>query len=290
MSAGKPHYTFHLAGIAVCLGLLAFTLNRFYSKYSRNQNTNEPHKAVQTNEPRKQEKIQEDSLPQIYVMDSTLAYPMLFEAAYEPGTRVKTDYGEFSFDKKQIGYINITSGKIIACDPIVLEAGEPYAHNFPKGKFPVELSLALIPNNQRVAFCRIAFSKKKVRYWEFALHQNSVQLPVGGEKVYCYGVDAATAVYLDRDVQEKAATGNYFGDIASGHMVSFDGGGNMAVFSTGFGDGCYSVYVGYDNEGKICRLLTDFALVEWWLTEKRRIVNPPVDDLLTASIPFPGNR
>jgi hypothetical protein len=30
------------------------------------------------------------------------------------------------------------------------------------------------------------------------------------------------------------------------------------------GDGRYATYVGYDDEGNICRLLSDFALINWW--------------------------
>lgn len=40
-------------------------------------------------------------------------------------------------------------------------------------------------------------------------------------------------------------------------------GHNLAAFSTGYGDGFYATYVGYDQKGKICRLLTDFGVVEW---------------------------
>jgi hypothetical protein len=46
------------------------------------------------------------------------------------------------------------------------------------------------------------------------------------------------------------------------------GGHNLACFSTGFGDGTYATYVGYDANGKICRLLTDFGLVIWWEKKK----------------------
>lgn len=38
---------------------------------------------------------------------------------------------------------------------------------------------------------------------------------------------------------------------------------NIVAFSTGFGDGRYSTYVGYDKNGEPCRLLTDFRLVDW---------------------------
>ena len=46
-------------------------------------------------------------------------------------------------------------------------------------------------------------------------------------------------------------------------LYNFNG-HNIATFSTGLGDGHYATYVGYDEKGNICRLLTDFNLVGWW--------------------------
>jgi hypothetical protein len=39
---------------------------------------------------------------------------------------------------------------------------------------------------------------------------------------------------------------------------------SLACFTTGVGDGLYGTYVGYDKQGQVCRLLTDFGLVRWW--------------------------
>jgi hypothetical protein len=46
-------------------------------------------------------------------------------------------------------------------------------------------------------------------------------------------------------------------------LHNFDG-HNLVSFSTGFGDGSYTTYIGYDVNRNICRLVTDFGLIEWW--------------------------
>jgi hypothetical protein len=38
---------------------------------------------------------------------------------------------------------------------------------------------------------------------------------------------------------------------------------NLVSFTTGMGDGHYATYIGYDANGKICRLLSDFDLFNW---------------------------
>ena len=45
-------------------------------------------------------------------------------------------------------------------------------------------------------------------------------------------------------------------------LYNFDG-HSLASFSTGYGDGTYGTYVGYDEKGNVCRLLTDFGIVDW---------------------------
>jgi hypothetical protein len=51
--------------------------------------------------------------------------------------------------------------------------------------------------------------------------------------------------------------------INTGFMYSFSN-HNMAVFRTGYGDGCYSTYIGYNSMNQPCCLLTDFGLIRWW--------------------------
>jgi Protein of unknown function (DUF4241) len=34
------------------------------------------------------------------------------------------------------------------------------------------------------------------------------------------------------------------------------------VFPSGYGDGTYPSYIGYDEYGKICRLVTDFLIMD----------------------------
>jgi hypothetical protein len=34
------------------------------------------------------------------------------------------------------------------------------------------------------------------------------------------------------------------------------------MFKSGWGDGFYATYIGYDKAGNICRLVTDFVVIE----------------------------
>jgi hypothetical protein len=208
------------------------------------------------------------------------AKPEIFETAFFEGTQVNADGIHLSFYSVDIGKINIESGKIIASDPIVMRDMKPFIQNFPTGQFPVHLAIAKINDDERVAFSRIMFSDKPVVKWEFALQNGQEPVSIFGDTMYSYGVDGGTGLFADEKANEaftelEAKDDNLWQQVfidemkKHSHMTweyalyNFNG-HNIATFSTGLGDGHYATYVGYDDKGNICRLLTDFNLVGWW--------------------------
>jgi len=217
--------------------------------------------------------------PIIVTSLKSAAYPNIFEAAFSNDTKVTEGDVIYNFYTLDIGKIKIESGKLIACDPIVMHDVSPFTQNFPIGDFPIHLAMAKTHNDERVAFSRIIFSDKTITKWEFALLKGQKPIPLKDTSFYCYGVDAGTGIFIDsvankifneKDHSEwenvfitKAEKNGY-----KGYIHDFDG-HNLATFSTGYGDGCYATYIGFDSEGNVCQILTDFGLVEWWkLNEK----------------------
>ena len=208
------------------------------------------------------------------------AKPEIFEKAFFGGTQINNDRFPITFYSVDIGKINIESGKIIACDPIVMRDVKPYIEIFPVGQFAIHLAIAKFNNDERVAFSRIMFSNKPVAKWEFALKKGQSQVSIFGNTIYSYGVDGGTGIFVDMkandafrdlDIKNENLWQQVFDDEMKKHshksweytIYNFDG-HNLAAFSTGMGDGHYATYIGYDDKGNICRLLTDFNLVEWW--------------------------
>jgi hypothetical protein len=200
-------------------------------------------------------------------------FPIIFEAAFINGTQVRQGHDSYRFFKYEIGKIKIETGKIIACDPIVMHDASPFTQVFPIGEFPVSLAMAKALNDTRVAFSRITFSDSPITKWEFALRKGQNQISLTDTIIYCYGVDAGTGIFIDSisnkvfNQKNKMVWDYVFTTKAKeneylGYTYEFDG-HNLATFSTGFGDGCYATYIGLDKDGKICKLLTDFQIVAW---------------------------
>lgn len=218
--------------------------------------------------------------PIIVTFFKSAAYPDIFEAAFSNDTKVTEGDITYNFYKLDIGKIKIESGKLIACDPIVMHDASPFSQIFPIGDFPVSLAMAKTHNDERVAFSRVIFSDKPITKWEFALKKGQKPIPLKDTSFYCYGVDAGTGIFIDsisnnvfnkKDHSEwenafiaKAEKNGY-----KGYIYDFDG-HNLATFSTGYGDGCYATYIGFDKEGKVSQILTDFGLVEWWKLEENK--------------------
>jgi len=208
------------------------------------------------------------------------ALPALFETAFFNLSSYKQDTMTFFFVAVDIGEINCETGRLIACDPIVMRDMRPFVQQFPIGRFPVQLSIANYKGDERVAFSRINFSDEPVVRWEFALDSGKRQCSIFSDTLYSYSVDGGMAIFIDVKANQAFATlertDNYLFEQAFTYEmnkhdhVSWQYGNyhfqehNVVSFSTGFGDGRYGAYVGYDKDGKICRLLTDFGLFDWW--------------------------
>ena len=206
--------------------------------------------------------------------------PAIFETAFFTGaTAAIEDTIKVHFYTLNIGKLKVETGELVACDPVLLHDSEPFIHQFPTGQYPVHLAIAKTRNDQRVAFARVYFSSNPVSKWEFALLKGQENTSIFSDSIYGYGVDAGLGLFLDK-AAAKAFNDLYdkdpglFEKIFLDVMDKFDphnhscllfdfNGHNLAAFSTGYGDGFYATYVGYDKQGNFCRLLTDFGVVEW---------------------------
>lgn len=213
------------------------------------------------------------------VADST--YPLIFQAAFTPSTEVRQGAQAFTFHTLNLGNLTVESGSIIACDEVNIFHAIPFTEQFPTGAFPVELAMAKISDiEQRVAFARIRFSNDSVARWEVALQAGQDSVSINDSLIYCYPVDAGIGLFIDSAANVRFSQGGQFEwdrafmseraqNSYTGFIHTF-GAQNMAIFTTGYGDGCYTTYIGYNISGKPCCLLTDFELINWWT---QRITN-----------------
>jgi hypothetical protein len=186
----------------------------------------------------------------------------------------------------QIGELILTSGRIVACDPLV---GPDTRYRFKKivkpGRYPVIVSVADFhpAGDTRFACAMLRISHASTVRWEVAVINEPDTSRTDDRTTY--GVDAGTGCLVDLDAaqiledlfpqedkfeefcdsvfaeMEKNSFGKHPLTAGWANMqVSNDSEANIITFSSGWGDGGYASFWGYDAAGNLTSLVTDFAL------------------------------
>jgi hypothetical protein len=209
-------------------------------------------------------------------------YAGAFDLAFVPGWSAEVGGNTASFRVFEAGKLHLPSGRIIACDPFVNMDRPPFTVTVPPGEYPVRLALVEGGNDdRRVAFARLAISPGPVVRWEMALVAGQDPTALKDGEIFGYPVDAGTGSFVDADTAADAwpkMTADE--DIAQGWTTQGDkigagrgtptflldvdmGPGNIIMFTSGWGDGFYASWFGYDAQGKVAALVTDFNIVDW---------------------------
>ncbi|WP_419870074.1 DUF4241 domain-containing protein [Chryseobacterium sp. CT-SW4] len=183
----------------------------------------------------------------------------------------------------EAGKIYISSGKLVACDPLITNDMQAFETIFPKGDFSVLVHKERESNC--VAYTEIIFSHSEIAEWKLATipGQHTEQLEEG--EVFGYPVESGMGCFMDVETQESLnelekklyhSKGvdfmgiyeeffhEYFFD-ENGAIDQYaflkpsaDQPGTIFAFETGYGEGFYASYIAYDKEGKPVKIVTEF--------------------------------
>jgi Protein of unknown function (DUF4241) len=217
------------------------------------------------------------------------SYFKAFDLAFQPGFTWPGDDPKVRVPFKLIdgGKLTITSGEIVACDPFLFNDFPALVQKVPVGSHPVRFSHPMMHGEAggRVAFARIDFSAKPVASWNRALTANSDPSTLQPDYIFGYPVDAGTGSFFDRQAGVALLAQLRQGKIPENFSEVWIGAGevagkargmsfyldvsvppnNIIMFTSGWGDGYYASYFGYDADGKVASLLTDFQVLDWSL-------------------------
>jgi hypothetical protein len=181
-----------------------------------------------------------------------------------------------------LGKINLESGKIVACDPYNMRDAVSFPYHVPPGKYDVELFAFELPDmGERIAYARILFRPgERVTSIELARCTNPMNHAVdSGLSSFMDEVTRAEFSKTFEKFYEDHPDGNYYTDINQAefkksakatspgddgnYAMHFLPGSelNVAMFSSGRGDGFYNSYWARNQYGKIIALITDFKII-----------------------------
>ncbi len=183
----------------------------------------------------------------------------------------------------EIGKIYLSSGKLVACDPLITNDMIPFSTEFPKGDFSVTLHKERESNC--VAYAEIIFSHSEIKEWKLATTngQNIKELADG--EIFGYPVESGMGCFMDVETQQSLNDleqrlyenkgGDFMGiyeEFFHGHFFDENGAidqyaflkpsethpGTILAFETGYGEGFYASYIGYDKDQSPVKIITEF--------------------------------
>lgn len=211
---------------------------------------------------------------------------------------LKYDLIDSNFDKLielEIGEINLPTGKIIASDPFFTKDVMPFSRTVEPGKYPVKIYIIEIePEHYRIAFAKIKFKNEKAISWILAVSNNmniDELTNLKKDEYFGFPVDAGLGCFLDDstnylynkkidDFYTSSSNANYYNDLLAqefkdyssnneysskygdwnNHLVEPNKGLNVIMFASGWGDGYYPTYWGYNDNKETVELTIDFLI------------------------------
>jgi hypothetical protein len=185
------------------------------------------------------------------------------------------------FEVRELGRLSVSSGAIAASDPLVNPNPRAYGENVPNGHHRVSVAIARFENgDERIAFARVSFTTAAPATWRMAAQEGQDHANLGPDVYFGYGVDSGTGCFMDPVAGKLLAERMHVEDeycrtIIDGMEQTYKHtrswfefrpsakrDENVICFSSGFGDGSYPSFFGFDVQGRLSVLVTDFLVLE----------------------------
>jgi hypothetical protein len=119
------------------------------------------------------------------------------------------------------------------------------------------------PASERTTAAAIICGTANPVSWELAAREG------GAPDAAAYGVDSGTGAFLGSDAIEAIVESGPAADAileelkgCRNAVIALPGGAVVAVFESGNGDGVYNTWIGRDQLGQPCMVLTDFEILD----------------------------
>ncbi|MFD3633480.1 DUF4241 domain-containing protein [Streptomyces sp. NPDC058664] len=199
---------------------------------------------------------------------------------FAPEAAVTPEDGKSAaFTVTDLGALTLPTGRLVACDPIVHlgnddERPEPFTVTVPPGSYPVQTVVTDVEHpfpHRVIAAARLVIRDAPVVRWEPALVPGQDPADLADGEFFGYGVDAGVGCFHDASAHHsfpgtedeegvvwETMDGSPAGPTA--FLVEGEDGHTVAVFDSGWGDGCYPTWIGRDADGEAVCFVTDFRV------------------------------
>lgn len=194
-----------------------------------------------------------------------------------------------NYDRFLAGQLNLPTGQVVCTDPMYRELGLPQSWTIDKGQYSVYLYIGLKDDFAgRIVYAELVVKDEIPAYWEMSLIPehllvDSFERKMNGmypveNGLSCFA-DFETYKIYDQEIKsfyQNKKDGNFYADVLANlfkvnketpkssrgedwiNYKPAKANGNIIMFGSGYGDGIYPRYVGYDINGNVVKFITDF--------------------------------
>jgi hypothetical protein len=205
-----------------------------------------------------------------------LAPDELWQRTAVDGTALADERGRrLSIKHCRIGDLDLPEGRLAVCDPFVDPKGRVLTQHVPAGLHPVELRLARFEDNndERVIVAVLRFTDRSPARF-VPTRFEGVDEPIN-HLPHAYGVDAGIGCFAapgalaerakkpfeSSDAELDAFQARYVHTWSWLLTGPVDRPPQIAMFSSGFGDGAYGTWLGLDDQDRVACAMTDFGVL-----------------------------
>ncbi|MES2702809.1 MAG: DUF4241 domain-containing protein [Bacteroidota bacterium] len=197
------------------------------------------------------------------------------------------------YDRFFAGQLILPTGFVVCTDPLMAAVALPQSWRVEPGEYPVYLYIAIEGDEVgRVCYAELAFRDAVPDFWELSLISDKLLKEAFDRKMNgMYPVDAGLSCFADLDTfrlhkrameefEQRNKDGNFYTDVLEAYFEANANtpessrgqdwanykpamaAGNVIMFGSGWGDGYYPRYVGYNSKGNVVKMVTEFIAEE----------------------------
>lgn len=214
-----------------------------------------------------------------------------FELSFDLASQME----DREFIKIHAGDVNLPTGRIVAADPFLSVEQAAFARAVEPDKYPVFIYMAEIDKlHHRIGYAKIKFRAEKATKWILALTEDITAEELDEleeDEFYGFAVESGIAGFMDetaRDefnekldaLQDANPEYDYYEQVLASeflqhsgknnfsrelgdwndHRINPNSDDNIVMFASGWGDGYYPAYWGFNDNGDTVELVVDFLL------------------------------
>lgn len=190
-----------------------------------------------------------------------------------------TEFGRMHIETIEAGELKLLTGRIIATDPILLYDDESFSQHVKPGTYPVYIYVGKTGDRKKqTVAAEIRFSNSDIAKWEMALLKGESSNGFAHDEFMGYEVENGLGCFMDEsvletlDVMSEEELEKYEKSVrdevrkseysCADFIIDKKRKGNIIVFTTGWNEGTFPTYYGFDKNNKLARLVTDFMVIE----------------------------